>query len=132
MQGQEHDQLGLSAVALARYALGGAQTRALDPIEFDLMIAAAFESVSVFNAITADPDPQRLKELTTRLRRAAEEGSSGARAVLPAGSPARNFTPSQTVSSRPSATSASPTSSRGTSRGRSARRASSTASLAPT
>ncbi|MGB1700454.1 MAG: tetratricopeptide repeat protein, partial [Nannocystaceae bacterium] len=69
MQGNEHDWRGLTAVALARYALGASQVRALDPVEFDLLLAAAFESVGVFNAITADPDPGRLKELTSLLNR---------------------------------------------------------------
>lgn len=69
MQGNEHDWRGLTAVALARYALGASQVRSLDRVELDLLLAAAFESVGVFNAITADPDPARLSALTTLLNR---------------------------------------------------------------
>ena len=69
MQGNEHDWRGLAAVALARYVLGASQVRSLDRVELDLLLAAAFESVGVFNAITADPDPERLSSLTSLLNR---------------------------------------------------------------
>jgi len=36
----------------------------------DLLLAAAFEAVGVFNPMTADPDPRRLKELAAHLGKA--------------------------------------------------------------
>jgi hypothetical protein len=38
-------------------------------MEVDLLVAACFESVGVFNAITADPDPRRLRELTAQFNK---------------------------------------------------------------
>jgi tetratricopeptide (TPR) repeat protein len=64
MQGDPVAWRGLAAIALARHAFGAALARALSPIDMDLLIAACFESVGVFNAITADPDPRRLHDLT--------------------------------------------------------------------
>lgn len=58
---------GLAAVALARRALGGGKVRALVPVELDLMIAASFEVTKVFNAITADPDARRLRDVASNL-----------------------------------------------------------------
>ncbi|GEM_PF-2094398 len=67
MQGDRQSWRGLTAVALARYSWRSALARALPPIETDLLLAAAFETVRVFNAITADPDPRRLQELAAHL-----------------------------------------------------------------
>lgn len=58
---------GLAALALARRALGGGKVRALAAVELDLMLAASFEVTKVFNAITADPDTRRLRDLTNNL-----------------------------------------------------------------
>lgn len=58
---------GLAALALARRALGGGKVRSLVPVELDLMLAASFEVTKVFNAITADPDTRRLRDLTNNL-----------------------------------------------------------------
>jgi hypothetical protein len=58
---------GLAALALARRALGGGKVRSLTPVELDLMLAASFEVTKVFNAITADPDTRRLRDLTNNL-----------------------------------------------------------------
>lgn len=58
---------GLGALALARRALGGGKVRALAPVELDLTLAASFEVTKVFNAITADPDTRRLRDLTNNL-----------------------------------------------------------------
>ncbi len=55
---------GLAAVGLARRALGGSLVRALNADELDLTIAACFEVAKVFNPITADPDSQRLQDLS--------------------------------------------------------------------
>jgi len=63
MQGDTAAWRGLVAVAHAREAYGAPIARALSPMELDLVIAAAFELSGVFNAITADPDPRRLREL---------------------------------------------------------------------
>lgn len=67
MQGDATAWRGLGAVAMARHAFGAALARALPPIEMDLLVAACFESVGVFNAITADPDPRRLRDLSASL-----------------------------------------------------------------
>ena len=67
LDGDEKAWKGLAAVALARFAWGTPLVRALSPTELDLLLAASFESVDVFNAITADPDPSRLSELSGRL-----------------------------------------------------------------
>jgi len=69
MQGETAAWRGLCAVAIARHALGGSLSRALNPMELDLLVAACFEVVGVFNAITADPDPRRLKDLSGQLGR---------------------------------------------------------------
>lgn len=58
---------GLAALALARRALGGGRVRSLVPVELDLMIAASFEVTKVFNAITADPDARRLRDVANNL-----------------------------------------------------------------
>ncbi|HLT35583.1 MAG TPA: hypothetical protein VK034_04840, partial [Enhygromyxa sp.] len=67
MQGDPQAWRGLAAVALARHAWSGALVRALPPIDMDLLLATSFETVRVFNAITADPDPRRLQELSAQL-----------------------------------------------------------------
>ncbi|NVB42218.1 tetratricopeptide repeat protein [Pseudenhygromyxa sp. WMMC2535] len=67
MQGDMQSWRGLAAVALARRAWGGALVRALPAIDMDLLLATCFESVRVFNAITADPDARRLQELSAQL-----------------------------------------------------------------
>lgn len=69
MQGEPTGWRGLAAVALARHAFGAPLARALNPMELDLLLAACFESAGVFNAITADPDPRRLRELTALLNK---------------------------------------------------------------
>jgi tetratricopeptide (TPR) repeat protein len=58
---------GCAAIALARTALEAAKARSLSPVDMDLLLAACFETVEVFNPITADPDPRRLRELTIHL-----------------------------------------------------------------
>ncbi|MCX4245821.1 tetratricopeptide repeat protein [Paraliomyxa miuraensis] len=61
---------GLVAMAMARFCLGAPRARALSPMAMDLLLAAAFEAVGVFNPMTADPDPRRLKELAGHLAKA--------------------------------------------------------------
>jgi tetratricopeptide (TPR) repeat protein len=63
LRGDEAAWRGLAAVALARRALGGVMARALIPEDLDLTLAASFETAKIFNAITADPDSGRLREL---------------------------------------------------------------------
>jgi hypothetical protein len=58
---------GCAAIALARAALGAPRARSLPPYELDLLLAACFETAEVFNPITADPDPRRLREITIEL-----------------------------------------------------------------
>ncbi len=67
LRGEPMSWRGLIAVALARRALGGTKIRALLPVDLDLMIAASFEVTKVFNAITADPDTRRLRDITNNL-----------------------------------------------------------------
>jgi tetratricopeptide (TPR) repeat protein len=67
MQGDPQTWRGLAAVALARHAWSAGLFRALPPIDMDLLLATSFETVRVFNAITADPDPRRLQELSAQL-----------------------------------------------------------------
>jgi cellulose synthase operon protein C len=67
MQGDAQSWRGLAAIALARHAWSGTLVRALPPFDMDLLLATAFETVRVFNAITADPDPRRLQELSAQL-----------------------------------------------------------------
>jgi tetratricopeptide (TPR) repeat protein len=67
MQGDQQSWRGLAAVALARQAWGAPLARALPSIEMDLLIATGFETVRVFNAITADPDPRRLQEMSAQV-----------------------------------------------------------------
>ncbi|MCA9651766.1 MAG: tetratricopeptide repeat protein [Myxococcales bacterium] len=69
-QGDERALEGLIALGMARFALGAPRSRALSPMAMDLLLAAAFEAVSVFNPMTADPDPRRLKELAAHLGKA--------------------------------------------------------------
>lgn len=69
-QGDDKSLEGLVAVAMARFALGAPRARALSPMALDLLLAAAFEAVEVFNPMTADPDPRRLKELASHLAKA--------------------------------------------------------------
>ncbi len=69
-QGDEMALEGLIAMALARQALGAPRARALSPMAMDLLLAAAFEAVEVFNPMTADPDPGRLKDLAGHLNKA--------------------------------------------------------------
>lgn len=68
-QGDETSLRGCIAISLARHALGGARVRALTPAAMDLLLAAAFEAVGVFNPMTADPDPRRLKDLAGHLNK---------------------------------------------------------------
>jgi len=76
---------GFVALALARYALGAPRARALSASATDLLLAAAFEAVGVFNPMTADTDPRRLREvaghlaklLPPRQRRALERECQG-------------------------------------------------------
>jgi hypothetical protein len=58
---------GCAAIGLARAALGAAKARSLPAYELDLLLAACFETAEVFNPITADPDPRRLREITIEL-----------------------------------------------------------------
>jgi hypothetical protein len=67
MQGDQQSWRGLAAVALARQAWGAPLARALPSLELDLLIATAFETVRVFNAITADPDARRLQEMSAQV-----------------------------------------------------------------
>ncbi|PRP91545.1 photosystem I assembly protein Ycf3 [Enhygromyxa salina] len=67
MQGDPQSWRGLAAIALARQAWSAGLVRALPPIEMDLLLATSFETVRVFNAITADPDPRRLQDLSAQL-----------------------------------------------------------------
>lgn len=67
MQGDPQAWRGLAAVALARHAWAAGMVRALPPIDMDLLLATSFETVRVFNAITADPDARRLQELSAQL-----------------------------------------------------------------
>lgn len=79
---------GLAGVALARYAWGAPRARALGAAEIDLLLASCFEVSGIFNAITADPEPDRLTAVTrvisrrlskrqrTRLHQACEQLSS--------------------------------------------------------
>jgi tetratricopeptide (TPR) repeat protein len=67
MQGDPQAWRGLAAVALARHGWSAGLFRALPPIDMDLLLATSFETVRVFNAITADPDPRRLQELSAQL-----------------------------------------------------------------
>ena len=59
---------GLVAIAIARAALGAPRARALSPPDLDLLIAACFGVVDVFNPTTAEPDPRRLRDLVGNLR----------------------------------------------------------------
>ncbi|KIG13478.1 exonuclease SbcC [Enhygromyxa salina] len=67
MQGDPQGWRGLAAIALARHAWAAGLVRALPPIDMDLLLATSFETVRVFNAITADPDPRRLQDLSAQL-----------------------------------------------------------------
>jgi tetratricopeptide (TPR) repeat protein len=58
---------GMIAVAAARLAMGSARTRTLPPGEFDLILAACFDAVGVFNPMAADPDPNRRRSLAMQL-----------------------------------------------------------------
>ncbi len=88
-QGEPTAWRGLAAIALARHAFGAAMSRALPPIEMDIMLAACFECVGVFNAITADPEPRRLQELAAILskqfprkqRKVVEQACKSLRAI---------------------------------------------------
>ncbi len=97
MQGNEQDWRGLAAVALARHALGASQVRSLDRVELDLLLAAAFESVGVFNAITADPDPERLSSLTSLLNRSLPRKARKILEQCCHQLSNENFTPSETA-----------------------------------
>ena len=63
LRGDDVAWRGIAAIALARRALGGTLVRALAPDDLDLTLAASFETAKVFNAITADPDSRRLRDL---------------------------------------------------------------------
>src|SRR5690606_2661883 len=69
MQGDLDSWRGLVALSFARRITAAPLARSLLPIAMDLLIAAAFDTVRVFNAITADPDPRRLGPLTAGLGR---------------------------------------------------------------
>ena len=66
-QGEPDAWRGLLALGAARWALGAARARALSPPNLDLLIAACFEVVDVFNPTTAEPDPHKLRDLVTNL-----------------------------------------------------------------
>lgn len=76
---------GFVALSLARYALGASRARALSASSMDLLLAAAFEAVGVFNPMTAETDSRRLREvsghltklLPPRQRRALERECQG-------------------------------------------------------
>jgi len=76
---------GFVALSLARYALGASRARALSASSMDLLLAAAFEAVGVFNPMTAETDARRLREvsghltklLPPRQRRALERECQG-------------------------------------------------------
>ncbi|MEM6290236.1 MAG: tetratricopeptide repeat protein [Myxococcota bacterium] len=68
IQGDAAAWHGLLAVAAARSLLGASRSRALSPPNLDLLIAASFEVVDVFNPTTAEPDPQRLRDVVGNLR----------------------------------------------------------------
>lgn len=59
---------GAIALAAARSLLGASRSRSLSPPNLDLLIAACFEVVDVFNPTTAEPDPQRLRAVVGSLR----------------------------------------------------------------
>lgn len=59
---------GTIALAAARSLLAASRSRALSPPNLDLLIAACFEVVDVFNPTTAEPDPQRLRTVVGSLR----------------------------------------------------------------
>ncbi len=60
-----HGAIGLAA---ARGLLAASRSRSLSPPNLDLLIAACFEVVDVFNPTTAEPDPQRLRAMVGSLR----------------------------------------------------------------
>ncbi len=68
-QGDLATHRGLASLTLARAALLAPVARGLHPLELDLLIAGCFETVGVFNAITADPDQRRLREVVTGLNK---------------------------------------------------------------
>lgn len=84
-QADEISLRGFLALALARYALGAPRARALSASATDLLLAAAFEAVGVFNPMTAETDARRLREvsghltklLPPRQRRALERECQG-------------------------------------------------------
>ncbi len=88
---------GLAAVAIARRALGGERIRALTPIDLDLMIASSFEAAKVFNAITADPDSDRLRELTGLLVKQLSRRQRKALSRICQGLAAAHFEPATTA-----------------------------------
>ncbi|MCA9715561.1 MAG: tetratricopeptide repeat protein [Myxococcales bacterium] len=88
---------GLAAVAVARRALGGERIRALSPIDLDLMIASSFEAAKVFNAITADPDTSRLRELTGLLIKQLSRRQRKALSRICQGLAAAHFEPATTA-----------------------------------
>ncbi len=59
---------GAIAIAASRSLLSASRARALSPPNLDLVIAACFEVVDVFNPTTAEPDPQRLRTVVASLR----------------------------------------------------------------
>ncbi|MBL4688117.1 MAG: tetratricopeptide repeat protein [Nannocystaceae bacterium] len=60
---------GFIALSFARYALGAPRARALSSNTMDLLLAAAFEAVGVFNPMTADTDSRRLREVSGHLNK---------------------------------------------------------------
>jgi len=68
LQGDPVAWHGAIALAAARSLLAASRSRALSPPNLDLLIAACFEVVDVFNPTTAEPDPQRLRTVVGSLR----------------------------------------------------------------
>jgi cellulose synthase operon protein C len=67
-QGDVASLRGLIALAAARHALGAPRARALSGTNLDLLLSACFEVVEVFNPMTAETDPRRLRDLVVQLR----------------------------------------------------------------
>lgn len=67
-QGDLASHRGLISLAAARYALGAPRARALSAPNLDLLLSACFEVVDVFNPMTAETDPRRLKDVAGHLQ----------------------------------------------------------------
>ena len=68
IQGDVAAHRGLINLAAARHALGAPRVRALSGTNLDLLLAACFEVVEVFNPMTAETDARRLRDLVVHLR----------------------------------------------------------------